>query len=595
VAQQHSTTQSAQVAQIQELFTTLSPTLFSPPGLLLLGCIVLMLYTSLTGGGSRRNKMVLARARLGGTRERNEARQLACQQIENQKYNEFALYIGTPKGTGTKVIDGQKVLHIPTDPRTTYLPNAQANIILFGAPETGKSAFGINPLTRSAIDQGIPVIYYDFKGHEDPPPSGEIAVYADQNDYQVSVYSPGSPDTCVCNILDFLDNEADPEAARDIAEVLNRNLKLSDNNSSNGNYFSESGDQLAQAVMMLAKSSLGQADVVLCQKLLTWLSDPEKLLERLDAAEMSDWTRLAFDQYLSTSKSPETAASIASTASLLFNRFMVPSALPAFCGKTTLPLDLNGKQLVIFRMNPKNKTTVGPLIAAAMTMLVNRNIFRPRPRPLLLVLDEVKTIYLTKLSDWLNQMRSSGLGTIVAAQSLGVLEETYGKDALNSIAGGCATHLVYQLNDGYTAKIYSEACGNEQVDYTQRSRSHGKGGANHSLADHNQTRPLVEVQQLQKFPVGKVLLINRGYKDGKEVRIPVIIQLRLPASDSKAAIDKRKKLWPRFQAKLIAKSTAKPIDEELLNSRTAEAKQLLALPEEREQRENLLQQLAMSY
>ncbi len=380
----HTTTQSAQAAQIKELFTNLSPTIFSGPGLLLLGCLALMLYSSITGGGSRRNKMVLARGALGGARERNAARQIACEQIEKQEYNKFALYIGTPKGIGTLVIDGKKVLHIPTDPATTYLPNAQANIILFGAPETGKSAFGINPLTRSAIDQGFPVIYYDFKGHEDPPPSGEIAVYADQNDYSVSVYSPGSPDTCVCNILDFLSTEASPEAARDIAEVLNRNLKLSDNNSSSGNYFSESGDQLAQAVMMLAKSSPDQADVVLCQKLLTWLSNPDQLLERLDAAEMSSWTRIAFDQYLSTSKSPETAASIASTASLLFNRFMVPSALPAFCGKTTMPLDLDGKQLVIFRMNPNNKTTVGPLIAAAMTMLVNRNIFRQRKRPLLL-------------------------------------------------------------------------------------------------------------------------------------------------------------------------------------------------------------------
>lgn len=580
---QSSTQSSSEIAQTVQ---GIGPTLLSPPGLLLLGCLAFLLYGVIAGQSQGKQKKVLARSALGGNKERTAARKLACQQIEQQVFNKFSLFIGIPKGTSTEVVNGKKAIYIPEDPRTIYLPNIQAGTAFFGAPETGKSFFGIDAMTRSAILQGISTIYYDFKGHEDPPPSGVIAAFAQEHGYRVSVFSPGSPETCVCNILDFLEHDHDAEAARDIAEVLNRNLKLSDSGSS-GSYFTESGDQLAQAVLMLAKSSK-MGDVMLCQKLLKVMGEKEDLVERLNNGLMNHWTKAAFDQYLGTTKSPETAASIASTASLLFNRFMVPSALSAFCGKTTLPLDIGRKQLIIFRMNPKNSTTVGPLLAAVLTMLVQRNIFKQRTSPLLLVLDEVKTIFLPKLSNWLNQMRSSGLGVVLAAQSLGVLEETYGKDAINSLVGGCATQIVFQLNDSYTAKFFSEAAGNEQIDYQQQSRSRGKGGTNNSVADHSQTRPLIEVNQLQRLPTGKALLLNRGYQDGKEVRIPLLVQLEIPQSEIDT-INKSKVNWHQLQQRLTEQSTAIKPDENELEKRLLEAEAMLQLPSTREAYTNALE------
>lgn len=43
--------------------------------------------------------------------------------------------------------------------------------------------------------------------------------------YEVSILSPGFPESCVANPLDFLRSETDAEMARQLAIVLNRNFK----------------------------------------------------------------------------------------------------------------------------------------------------------------------------------------------------------------------------------------------------------------------------------------------------------------------------------------------------------------------------------
>jgi type IV secretory pathway TraG/TraD family ATPase VirD4 len=553
-----------------------SKQLFSPP--VLLFCVVLILYIwTQYFWKIGKSKRVLARAYLGSNPERTKARKIAMQQIRERIHNKVSLWIGTPAGfVSERHEDNSFSLYIPEDPRTVYLTNMQAGTLIFGAPDTGKSWFCIDPLTRSAIDQGFPVVYYDFKGHEDPPPSGTIAAYAKQNYYQVSIMAPGYPDTCTCNILDFLENEADAESAREIAAALNRNLKLGKDGSSNSSYFSEAGDQLAQAVLMLAKSH-PQGDVVLCQKLLTELSKPsvvKAIRDNHEQPRINPWTRIALDQFFSTAETPETAASIASTASLLFTRFMVPSALAAFSRKTTLPTHLDGRQLVVFKMNPNNRATIAPLMAATLQQLVSRNIFRPRKTPLVLVLDEVGSIYLPKLGEFLNQMRSSGLVTILAAQSLGVLEETYGKDLTNSIVGGCATQIVFQLNDPYTANFFSrDMLGQEQIDYFQNSRSFGRDRSR-SVSEHSHTRPLVEVQQLMSLPTGKALILNRGYQNNQEVRVPIFVQLQIPKWDQLKVAQSRQ-MWPQLQKELASCSLAIPPKPEDLNIAQSLARQIV--------------------
>jgi type IV secretory pathway TraG/TraD family ATPase VirD4 len=524
---------------------------------------------------SRQKKGILARAHWGGNREKKAARKLASQQISRRKHNEVALFIGSPRNSSIKMVNGKKVIHLPVDPQTVYLPHAEAGISVCGGPGSGKSFSFIDPAVRSAIDQGFPVIYYDYKGHENPTPSSKLAGYAESHGYKISVFAPGSPETCVCNPFDFLRSKTDAEMARQIATVLNKNLKLAADASTTGSgFFTEAGDQLAQAVFMLAKGSQQYGDVMLCQKILSL----DNLQKRLQHAPLNPWVRTAFDQFFSTAGTPETAASIAATASLLFTRFMIPSALAAFCGPTTLPLVLEGRQMVVFRMDPQIRNVVGPLLASILHLLVNHNVFRDRKTPLVLALDELPSIYLPSLADWLNQNRSSGLVTIIGFQTLGLLEKTYGQNEANGILGGCATQAVFQLNDGYTAKLYSEALGQEEIQFKQKTRSHDRQGASHSLAEQQQTRPLCEVQQLESLPTGKCVLLNRGYSDGKEVRIPILQQIKISQRDIQAVRESTAR-WLQIQKQLITQSAAREPAGEELERREQEARRLLPLPE----------------
>jgi type IV secretory pathway TraG/TraD family ATPase VirD4 len=365
--------------------------------------------------------------------------------------------------------------------------------------------------------------------------------------------------------------------AYQLASVLNQNFKL-DDTSGNASFFTQAGKQLIQGVLMLAKKAAPYDDIAMCHKILA----TPNLLERLASAKLDQYIRVAFDNFLSAAGSPETAFSIAATASLMFSNFMRPETLAAFCGTTTLPLDVDGRQMVFFKMDPSKRSTVGPLIAATIHLMVNRNIFRPRKKPLVFSGDEIPSLDLIMLADWLNQNRSSGFVGIIGAQALGFLEDTYGEKRVNGILSGCTTQLIFQLNDVQTAEYYSKLLGSEEVRYKQKSRSNGKGGASHSLADHQQTRSLVEIQEFEQFPKGKCVVLNPGYGNQKcQIRIPLLHQIRIPQSDI-TAMENSAAQWPKIQANLIRKSTARALSDAELERRAMLAEQMLPLSGKRE-------------
>ncbi len=87
-------------------------------------------------------------------------------------------------------------------------------------------------------------------------------------------------------------------------------------------FFEDAGEQLYHAVFMLARESR-YPDTIMCDAILAL----PNLIERLKVAKINPWVRRAFDQFISTSGSEPTAASIVATASEMVSRFPRPSAL----------------------------------------------------------------------------------------------------------------------------------------------------------------------------------------------------------------------------------------------------------------------------
>ncbi len=460
------------------------PMLKSSNGLMLTGGIAAFAALSVLSNNNKK-KAKLATSYFGGHKEKCRARKTALKQIRARKRNAVALYLAKPQ---SGLLD--------RDEQTLYLPDAQRGIAVCGGPGSGKTYSVINPCLRSAIDQGFPMILYDFKypsqfGELDGSSQTEqIVGYAEKAGYQINFFAPGFKESDVCNPLDFLRSPSDAETARQLGTVMNRNFRMLAQDKEDP-FFGPAGDQLCEAVFMLAKSS-PFPDVMMCQAILSM----DKLVERLQAAHLDYFIKASFGQLISVGKSEKTVSSIVGTANIIFTRFMKPSVLAAFCGKTTLPLDLKGKQLLVFGMDRERRDVVGPLLATVLHMIVNRNVARGRKEPLILSLDEIPTIYLPSIINWLNENRSDGLVSILGFQNIVQLEEVYGKK-FKSVLGGCATKAIFNPQEPDSAEMFSKYLGEEEVHFSQKSHGSSGGKGSTNVSEQDRTRKLFEPSFLQ--------------------------------------------------------------------------------------------------
>lgn len=390
------------------------------------------------------------------------------------------------------------------------------------------------------------------------------------------MFAPGFPETGVCNPLDFLRDPTDGEMARQIATVLNRNFRLMTGGQEDA-FFGPAGDQLTTAILMLTKGTRFP-DVMMSQAILS----SEDLAARLMAAKLHPWVEVNFGQFFGSAKSEKTASSIIATTSLMFTRFMQPGTLAAFTGKSTIPLDLKGKQLLIFGMDRERRDVVGPLLATCLHMIITRNVVKKREDPLVMALDELPTLFLPNLVQWLNENREDGLCCILGFQNVGQMEKAYGKELTRAILGGTATKFVFNPNEIESARMFSDYLGDEEIHYKQKSRSrnHGKGGGgSSSISDQERTRKLFEASQFLKLPPGTAVVINPAYTDKQESSIPFKQKIKILQADL-AAMAASDTAWEKVHKSLVKRSKARTPTKEDLEERFAEVDTLFPIPEE---------------
>ncbi len=341
--------------------------------------------------------------------------------------------------------------------------------------------------------------------------------------------------------------------ARRVAIILNRNFK-SGGKGSEDPFFTNSGDQLIQAVLLMAKTT-PYPDIIFCAKAL----GANNLPARVQNAHLPTWVETSFGQLISMADSEKTVASVISTASILFSRFMSPDILSVFCGKTTIPLQLKGKQLLIIGMKREKQDVVAPLLATVLHMIVTRNVVSAkREDHLLVAIDELPTLYLPSLVQWLNVHREDGLSCMLGFQNLVQLEETYGKEVSRAIFGGCATKAIFNPLEPESAKIFSDYLGDEHLKYKSKSRSSGGGRTSTSTSDQERTRKLFAPEDFLKLPQGNCILISPGYSSKKEANVPRRCHIKIPKVDAERA-DKSKSKWEALKVRLAKSGSQVPI------------------------------------
>ena len=216
----------------------------------------------------------------------------------------------------------------------------------------------------------MPIYCFDFKYTE--PNDSLVSVIlptAVKAGYKIHVFALGMDESEICNPLDFLIDDMDGMAARQLASIMHKCMRSEHRDASDDPFFSVAGDLLIQAVLLLAKQTKFP-DMMMCQVILTMTDLPK----RIQASKLSKLTKNTFSQYLSVSRSEKTADSIRGTAQNLFVPFTTPGLANAFCGKTTLPLTLEGKTLVVVGMDKSVKTALAPFLSGIMQMVLDRNV-----------------------------------------------------------------------------------------------------------------------------------------------------------------------------------------------------------------------------
>jgi type IV secretory pathway TraG/TraD family ATPase VirD4 len=497
--------------------------LWTPQCLLTLAALGIGGYWLMTEDKSSRGRM--AGAHWAGGQEKKAARQVAIKQINERKRDGLTTWINTPiitplKKPRMKAGKVSKRYEISPQSSTVFIPDGQRGTTVCGAPGSGKTFSVIDPMIRSVIDQGFPICLYDFKF---PGGQAEIhAAYARNKGYDVRIFAPGFEGSESCNLLDFLKSPDDSETAGQIAKVLNKNFSLNGGKGGEDPFFQLSGDQLIKAVLQLAKLS-EYPDFLTCQKILAL--DSSDLIDRVKAADISPWVKTSWDQFMSMRESEKTAASVAAIASLMFTNFVSPDILPCLCGKSTIPLDLEGKQMIIFGMDQNRRDIVGPILATVMHMIVVRNIAKKRIDPLAVFLDELPTIALPNLVNWLNESRSAGFCGVLGYQNMTQLEQAYGKETARAILSGCNTKFIFNPGEYESAKYFSDYLGDEEVRYKQRSRSNSKDGGSNSTSDQDKTKKMFSPEEILKLPAGTCVFINPAYANQKEASIPLKLKV----------------------------------------------------------------------
>ena len=542
-------------------FSKYTNQLMSPQGLALAGGILGLFLLQMFSGGK---KGKLATSYWGGGQETNRAKKKAIKQVTSPKCDSASLYIGVHRYKGQKLPKG-------SGGTPMYVPDVQRGTAVIGAPGSGKSFSAINPMLYSAIDQGFGIVLYDFKY----PSQAKIASYAKSKGYEVHVFAPGFPESEVCNPIDFLRDSSDAETARQLATVINKNFRMLGGANEDA-FFGPAGDQLTQAILMLTKEFGEFADIMTAAAVLS----SEKMVERLMAASLNPWIRIAFGQLFSSSGSEKTIAGIAGTASLMFTRFMAKNTLGCFIGQTTLPLEVGKKQMIIFGLDRERRDAVGPLMTSILHMTVARSIAKKRKEtgPLVVSVDELPSIFLPDLFKWLNESRSEGFCGILGWQNMGQLEKIYGKEISKAILGACGTKFVFNPGEEESARLFSAYLGEEEISYKQKSRSTGGGKASTSISDQEKTRKLFEPAQFLKLPPGKCVFINPAYDNKKEGSVPLLKTIKV----SKYLIgleEENGNNWDKLIKQLARKSTQKRPTQEDLDFRVKEVDKRFPIPQ----------------
>ena len=513
----------------------------SPGTLVMFGLLVFAILSSINREPTKKGQ--LGTSYWASKREEGTLRREGEKLVSHPKHNACSFYIGTPQGVAKKLAQewlyqGLEDYRCRWTNAPLYVPHAQRGTMVVGASGTGKTVSVIDPCVRSILDQGFPLLLYDFKF---PAQTRRIAAYAIKRGYQVHFFCPGFNDISdTCNPIDFIKDSQDGVGASQLGEIIAKNIDL-DPDASGDKFFEDAGATLIQGIFLLTKAvgeeeGMKYADLMTAAALLSLPSLGKRLEQARQKGQFNVWTMRPLAQLIALTHAPETESSVVGTAQRIFAKFIQKQFIRSYCGSSTLPLDLEGKELLIMGVDRQNRDVVIPLLASVIHMVVTRNVSRsfPRTDPFCVVLDELPSMYLPQLNEWLSQNREDGFCCLAGIQNFAQLEQKYNEKIAKIIIANCSTKFIFNPQEVESAEKMAKMLGSFDVDFSTKSRSSnfGKhGGGSRSQSENKQRRDLFELSQFMKLGVGNAIVISPSSANQEESYVPFKHKFRLFEGD----------------------------------------------------------------
>lgn len=446
------------------------------------------------------------------------------------------------------------------------------SILTFGAPKSGKSFGILNQAIYEHLKKGYPQVIVDLQY---PVQTSMFVAVAQELGYKakdIHLFVPGEKESGIWNICE----SAVGSKALEMASMLQANFSSKDAKADD--FFTPAGRQLIGAVLSMARHIPGMDNVLGCRALLNFDDLPDRLREQRDKLEQIDpWAFSRFDQYLASSKSDETASSIAGTAQNLFGQFCDEEIVPSLIGKTSFPMHMEGKQLLIIGASPRLRKTVSPLLMALLSQIVETNAHQGRQTPLQIAIDELPLVNYPRLITDINEIRKYGVFFNLAAQTLSQMRSQLGEHDTESLLTGAGTKSWFNTRSNVTAQYLETSLGSQK--YRETNTTTGSSGGKGSTSSSRQVRErkMLTVAQIVKLPQGVMVLQNRGISSKSEEYIPWKVKTK-PNPTYMSMIKWAGKQWTHTQSQLGKFSPQQPPDSSLLKSTRETAEILLPTP-----------------
>jgi type IV secretion system protein VirD4 len=326
--------------------------------------------------------------------------------------------------------------------------DAARGVITIGNPGSGKSQGIILPIIADSMKDGACLIITDPQGEL----KQHVADFARVTGHILIVHDPTDGDCARFNLVEGVNSISN---ARALAEVLLP--------SSGSNDFWQGSARALLAACMMRYGTIGQ--------IVEKLGKLEELVTDLDRDQ--DDARFLVSDFLDAARNaPKQAVGVTAT---------IMRALDAWADSTvrgsTSHSDFRAEiavrsrrpVVIVLACPGRDRRALAPYLGAVLTKLLldldsigEKIAGGALPRPIQFILEEFPAMgNLSVIVEQANLVRKRRISFLLACQTIGQLQQIYGKDGAATLLAGMATQIIFGGADKETASYFSSLAGNQ--------------------------------------------------------------------------------------------------------------------------------------